>query len=87
MTNKSFLKLDGKWKLFHFNSGDYCINNPAELEKSGLKPITADIPGNVELDLLRIGEIDDPYTGENILKLKNMKPMNGGMKKSLMLLV
>jgi beta-mannosidase len=70
MNDKTKLKLDGKWKLFYFKTGEYNLNSPKDLEISGLKHVEAYVPGNVELDLLRSGEIRDPFKGENIYGLK-----------------
>ncbi len=65
------ISLNGKWKLFYFPQGKYQITHPDQLKTQGLSPIGALVPGNVELDLSRKGELPaDLLYGDNILKLK-----------------
>jgi beta-mannosidase len=65
------ISLNGKWKLFYFPQGKYQITHPDQLKTQGLIPIEASVPGNVELDLSREGELPaDLVYGDNILKLK-----------------
>lgn len=58
------MKLNGKWKLYAIeNSG--IINTPEELLK--YSAISAEVPGNVELDLINAGLLpEDIYKGMNI---------------------
>ena len=58
------MKLNGKWKLYTIeNSG--IINTPEELSK--YSAISAEVPGNVELDLINAGLLpEDIYKGMNI---------------------
>ena len=51
------VSLNGKWKLFYFPQGKYQITQPDQLRIQGLSPIEASVPGNVELDLSRKGEL------------------------------
>ena len=65
------ISLDGKWKLFYFPQGKYRIATPAELRTQGLTAIEATVPGNVELDLARHGELPaDLFFADNLAKLK-----------------
>lgn len=59
------LSLNGKWKLTYFPEGDACPKNPKELFSLGQKSIRAEVPGNVELDLMQAGIIKDPFYGLN----------------------
>ena len=65
------ISLDGKWSLFYFPQGKYPITHPDQLKARGLASIEASVPGNVELDLSRKGELPaDLMYGDNITKLK-----------------
>lgn len=62
--------LDGIWKLYFFPQGAYAVGRPADLD--GLQPpsVSAEVPGNVELDLQRAGLLPDPGVGQNIHLLR-----------------
>jgi beta-mannosidase len=63
--------LDGTWRLTYFPQGKYRPANPDQLRSLKLQSIEAAVPGNVELDLSRKGELPaDLYFGDNILKLR-----------------
>jgi beta-mannosidase len=65
------ISLDGQWKLFYFPQGKYQVTQPAQLKVQGLSPIDASVPGNVELDLSRKGELPaDLFFAENIHKMR-----------------
>ena len=66
------MELNGTWKLYYFPQGQFDIAHPSELTGLGLagQPIAAEVPGNVELDLARAGVLQDPYVGDNVLKLR-----------------
>ena len=57
--------LDGSWELFAIPSSER-IHSPENL--TDLKPITAKVPGNIELDLWHAGLGDDPMVGLNAQK-------------------
>ncbi|MDF2720509.1 MAG: glycoside hydrolase family 2 [Paenibacillus sp.] len=67
------IQLDGTWKLFGFPQGSMKAGSPEELETLGLTPIPAQVPGNVELDLVVAGQLADPYTGDRILSLQPLE--------------
>lgn len=64
------ISLDGEWILNHFEEGSLCLTHPDQLADAGLKPLPALVPGNIELDLMRAGELPDLYHGENIHHLR-----------------
>ena len=64
------IDLNGEWELFFYPGGSHRIENPEQIQETGLKPVIARVPGNVELDLFREGILPDPFVGENIRKLK-----------------
>jgi beta-mannosidase len=65
------VSLNGNWKLYYFPQDSGGIQTPDQLKDSGLIPIPAQVPGNVELDLMAIGELPDLMVGTNITTLKN----------------
>ena len=66
-------QLDGNWTLIHFEEGSRHIAHPDELSACGLPAIPAQVPGNVELDLMRAGELPDIYHGDNIHRLRPLE--------------
>jgi beta-mannosidase len=68
--NQINFSLDGEWLLYHFEHGTLEIKTPADLQISGLIPIPACVPGNVEIDLQRAGVLPDPFVGDNIRLLR-----------------
>jgi beta-mannosidase len=67
------IPLNQNWQLYHFPQGDKPLASPSELRKTGLIPIPACVPGNVELDLQRAGLLPDPFFGENIRQLRPLE--------------
>ena len=61
------INLNGKWKLYYYDSIDTTVEHPSELE--GIASIPCTVPGNVELDLIEAGFLPkDIFKGENILQ-------------------
>lgn len=61
------MNLNGEWKLYYYPAYERSISTVDGLKKSGLEPISAKVPGNVELDLSRAGILpEDLYKGMNI---------------------
>jgi beta-mannosidase len=56
----------GEWTLYFGPQETTAPNTPEELKKSNRESIKANVPGNVELDLLNAGKIKDPMVGSNI---------------------
>mgnify|MGYP000262395933 CR=1 FL=1 len=64
------LSLDGTWKL-RWADGQRSKLPDHELEQvDESRYIDAAVPGEVHLDLLKAGMIDDPYVGTNVLKCR-----------------
>jgi len=63
------LSLDGIWQLTYFPEGDHDIHGGADLDRLKDCTIEAQVPGNVELDLVRAGRLAEPFVGANILRL------------------
>lgn len=64
------VSLNGTWELSYWKQPAEAITDPAELKGVEVKTIPAQVPGNVELDLLAAGLIDDPMIGANVNKLR-----------------
>ena len=64
------ISLNGTWNLEFWEQEDVPVSNPSEVAKLNTTKLSATVPGNVELDLLAAGMIDDPSVGNNIYKLR-----------------
>lgn len=64
------ISLDGTWQLYYWKQGSTPVSSPDELQRQQLTPIPAQVPGNVELDLMRAGLLKDPYIGSSVLEVK-----------------
>ena len=60
----------GGWTLFYGPQVPTAPQTPEELKKSRHESIKAQVPGNVELDLLTAGKIKDPMVGNHIYDLR-----------------
>ena len=60
------VSLDGEWELSYWPQPEKAVTDPAALSGIEVKTIPAKVPGNVELDLLAAGLIDDPMIGANL---------------------
>lgn len=67
------VSLDGEWELRYFQEGTEDITHPDQLADAKLPLVSAEVPGNVELDLLRAGIIEEPFVGENIHALRPLE--------------
>lgn len=45
----------------------------AEIRESGFPIVSAEVPGNFELDLMRAGKLEDLYFSENTLKAQQLE--------------
>jgi beta-mannosidase len=65
------ITLNGQWTLSYWKQPDKAVRSPEEMKTVQIRQISATVPGNVELDLLRAGLIKDPMTGNNINALRS----------------
>jgi hypothetical protein len=69
--NEREVDLGGRWS---FGVSDHCLTgsptSESELAQAGLVLFPATVPGNLELDLLANGLIDEPFQGMNIVGLR-----------------
>ena len=79
-TNWKRTNLNGDWTLFYQPNSQYV--------QSGAHPTTMDdlcaqegcipavVPGNFEIDLQRAGRLEDPFFGQNVLKVQKLEAMH-----------
>jgi beta-mannosidase len=60
------VSLNGDWKLYYHPEEGTLPASPAELMEAQWPVIDAQVPGNVELDLMRAGLAEDPFYAENL---------------------
>ena len=66
------ISLNGSdWKLSYWEQPQRPVTSPNGLKSVNTKTISATVPGNVELDLLAAGLIEDPMVGCNTDKLRS----------------
>jgi beta-mannosidase len=65
--------LDGDWRLYSYPEGDPQVAHPNDLARRDLLPVSARVPGNVELDLQRAGLLPEPFYSDNIRRLRDLE--------------
>lgn len=70
--------LNKSWRLYiaeNQNCRAFADNifNEKTLKEYGIKPISASVPGNFELDMQKAGLIDDPFYADNPLKIQKLE--------------
>ena len=69
--NKNEVSLNGNsWTLYYGLCDSDAPTSPEDLSKSDWPSVSATVPGNVEMDLLAAGLIEDPELGNNINYLR-----------------
>ena len=64
------------WKLIcvpHEEAATLDFRRPEDIIASGYEIISASVPGNFELDLLRAGKIDDPFYSTNVFACQKLE--------------
>ena len=65
------IKIEFEKKLLYpIDTRKYTCLSPESVRESGITPITASIPGNVELDMQNAGVLPELFFGKNILQLE-----------------
>lgn len=64
------LSLDGTWQLDFWEQQRTPAMAPEDMAGVGFKTISGTVPGNVELDLLAAGLIENPEIGSNVYSLR-----------------
>lgn len=65
LINMEKMILDGQWTLYFEQEKKAHVSVPSMLEKSSYTKIPAQVPGNVEIDLVEAKLEEDPYFGTN----------------------
>jgi beta-mannosidase len=66
------ISLNGSdWTLSYWNQPMKAVTSPQEMQGIQMNTIEATVPGNVELDLLKAGLIEDPMIGSNVDKMRS----------------
>lgn len=55
---------------------DICFTTPQQVKQSGYPCITATVPGNVEIDFMREGLLDDIYMGANTVQTQKYENLH-----------
>ncbi len=63
------VSLNGTWELRYRPQPAHVVDPAADATPPTSEPITATVPGNVELDLVRAGLLPDPFVGMNVKRL------------------
>ena len=64
------MPLDGSWTLDFWEQGRTAVTCPEGMEGISFNTVQATVPGNVELDLLAAGLIEEPEIGSNVYLLR-----------------
>lgn len=64
------VELDGEWQLAYGREDQSRVKHPDQLAAAGMASVPAQTPGNVELDLVRAGVIEEPFYADNIRRLR-----------------
>ena len=64
------ISLDGKWKLDYWEQTRNPVTSPEGMDGISFGTIQATVPGNVELDLLAAGLVEEPELGSNVYLLR-----------------
>ncbi len=70
----SSVSLNGRWALHFWPQPEVPVTSPEGMQSVTYKTVNAQVPGNVELDLLAAGLIKDPMIGNNVWE---MRPYEG----------
>ena len=70
VTGTEPVSLNGQWTLHFWPQPETPVTTPEAMRGVSYQTIPATVPGNVELDLLAAGHINDPMKGGNIWELR-----------------
>ena len=81
-SDDGIISLNGKWELSYWKQPEQPVLSPDGMKQMEVKTITATVPGNVELDLLSAGLIDNPMIGNNVNELRKWEEFQWCYSKS-----
>ncbi len=67
------VSLNGEWSLDYWEQPRKPVMSPDELGRVRIETVKASVPGNVELDLLAAGKVENPETGSNVYLLRRFE--------------
>ena len=70
---KTPISLNGSWQLYYYPESSHSPTTPQEMHALGLTPISATVPGNVEIDLMAAGLAPEPFFGLNALTYRKFE--------------
>jgi len=70
LASEKSVDLNGQWDLYFGQQDENAPKSPDELLKSSFQKIKAEVPGNVEIDLMKEGILPDISVGTNIFSLR-----------------
>ena len=68
-----------EWKVAYAHHEKCCQKQYCtiwDLEQSGFEILSANVPGNLELELMRNGKVDDLYFSTNTLKAQELEDVH-----------
>ena len=68
--------LNGTWTLYFGDDDGQILTTALEAKAKGYRKIDAQVPGNVELDLVRAGLEQDPFLGDHVLDFEKYEYSN-----------
>ena len=70
MGGATVVDLNGRWALDYWQQGRTGVRGPSQMDGISFQTVPATVPGNVELDLLAAGRIQDPTLDSRIYQLE-----------------
>ncbi len=68
--------LNGTWTLYFGDDDGQILTTALEAKAKGYRKIDAQVPGNVELDLVRAGLEQDPFLADHVLDFEKYEYSN-----------
>ena len=62
--------LNGRWTLDYWQQGRVAVRGPSQMDGIAFQTVPATVPGNVELDLLAAGRIEDPTLDSKVYEME-----------------
>ena len=81
----SSISLNGTWELSYWMQPEEPITSPKDMQLAEVKHLSAQVPGNVELDLMAANLIKDPMIGSNVNELRKWEGYQWCYSKSFTL--
>lgn len=76
------LSLDGTWQLAYGPEGRHNLQSPQDLRAADVEFIPCTVPGNVELDLLAAGRMQEPSFGNQVYSMREYETYQWWYKRT-----